>query len=372
MHRVMSTILTLVLAQVLALGLPWAVVAQAAEASDGGAAKSTATSKTSLSTRVHMASYGWVKTVGNGKQTGVVGRSKRVDAICLKLTGKYQKGISYRVRLSGRGWQAWKRNGGKAGKSKGRVEAVEIKLADNVAAAYDVYYRVCAQDIGWMAWTSNGESAGTIGLKLDIEAIQVRLVRKGKNVSLKKGDYSGALINARTKKPKGMTVKVLHQMEHGYKSPAYQRCIVMHDTEEHRSFDSWGRNWIKRGGVGTQFMVSRTGKIRQYASMNQICWHAGGATYARLNKKFGVVEYRSGAGSAMNQCSIGIEMDHVAGEDYPKAQLDAVDRLIAYIDSYYGYKCTILQHRDYRLINSDCSKEFQPYLRHLRKYRTTR
>ena len=74
----------------------------------------------------------------------------------------------------------------------------------------------------------------------------------------------------------------------------------------------------------------------------------------------------------MNQCSIGIEMDHVVGENYPEAQLDALDRLIAYIDAYYGYECTILQHKDYRLINSDCSKEFQAYLRHLKKTRTTR
>lgn len=371
-HRLLSTFLTLVLAHALALGIPLGVVAQAADTSGGVAVTSTATSKIALTTRVHMASDSWVETVGNGKRTGVVGRSRRVDAIRLLLTGKYQKGIMYRTRLSGRGWQAWQRNGRMSGKSKSRVEAVQIKLTDDAAAALDVYYRVYAQGIGWMGWTSNGKSAGTIGLKLGIEAIQVRLVSKGRAVTLSKGDYAGALVNTRVKKPVGMTVKVLHQMEHGYKSPAYQRCIVMHDTEEHRSFDSWGRNWIQRGGVGTQFMVSRTGKIRQYASMNQICWHAGGATYAGLNKKFGVVEYRSGAGSAMNQCSIGIEMDHVVGEDYPEAQLDAVDRLIAYIDSYYGYKCTILQHRDYRLVNSDCSKEFQPYLRHLRKYRTTR
>lgn len=350
-------------------GVAQAVVLAAARTSSMTKA---ASNKTYVSTQVHLVSHGWISATGNGKAVGLTRRSKQLDALRLRLTGRFQKGIAYRVRISGRGWQAWRRNGRMAGKSKSRVEAVQIRLEGAAAEVYDVYYRVYAEGIGWMAWTSNGKSAGTIGLKLSIEAIQVKLVSKGRSVTLSKGSYGGALVNARAKKPQGMTVKVLHQMEHGYKSPYYQRCIVMHDTEEHRSFDSWGRNWISRGGVGTQFMVSRTGKIRQYASMNQICWHAGGATYARLNKKFNVVEYLSGAGSAMNQCSIGIEMDHVPGEDYPEAQLDAVDRLIAYIDAYYGYPCTIIQHKDYRLINSDCSKEFVPYLRHLKKYRTTR
>ena len=58
-----------------------------------------------------------------------------------------------------------------------------------------------------------------------------------------------------------------------------------------------------------------------------------------------------------------------AGSD---ASIDFQDRLQLRGTLPDGYKCTILQHRDYRLVNSDCSKEFQPYLRHLRKYRTTR
>lgn len=334
--------------------------------------KKTPVGKTNLQVRVHMASYKWLSVVKSGKKTGVTGSSKRMDLLYIKLTGGYSKGIAYRVYLSKGGWQSWKRNGKKTGKAKGRIEAIKIKLEGAAAQDYDVYYRVYAQGIGWMAWTSNGAAAGTIGLKLNVEAVQVRLVGKGNSVSLEGGAYPGALVNAKTKKPKGMTVKVLHQMEHGYKSPYYQRCIVMHDTEEHRSFDAWGSDWVARGGVGTQFMVDRKGRIRQYASMNQICWHAGGATYERLDTKFNVVRYKSGAGSAMNQCSIGIEMDHVPGEDYTKKQLDAVDRLIAYIDAYYGYACTILQHKDYRLINTDCSKEFKPYLKHLKKYRTTR
>ena len=170
-----------------------------------------------------------------------------------------------------------------------------------------------------------------------------------------------------------MSIKIVPQMAHGYKSPYYQRCIVMHDTTEYRGFDFWITNWIERGGVGTQFMVNEQGEIRQYMDMNQICWHVGGASYSYLDQKYNVVAHKPGAGSAMNQCSIGIEIDHVEdGRPYPAAQLDAIDRLIAYIDKYYGFHATILQHKDYKLDNSDCSDEFQGYWRHMQKYRTTR
>lgn len=372
MHRLLSLALVLTCAQALVLGLPRAAQAETTTSDASQPIAQATTKRVDLSTRVHVASSGWLAAVGNGRRAGVTGRSKHLDIVRLQLTGGCKKGIAYRTRLIGRGWQAWRRNGRAAGKKNARMEAIEIRLEGSAAETHDVYYRVYVQGIGWMAWTSNGKSTGTIGLKLNVEAIQVRIVGKGKSPSLAKGSYQGACVNTKAKRPAGMTVKLLHQMEHGYKPPMYQRCIVMHDTEEHRSFDAWGRDWIRRGGVGTQFMISRTGKIRQYASMDQICWHAGGATYERLNKKFNVVEYKAGAGSAMNQCSIGIELDHVAGEDYPEAQLDAIDRLIAYIDAYYGHECTILQHKDYRLINSDCSEEFAQYLRHLKKYRTTR
>ena len=106
--------------------------------------------------------------------------------------------------------------------------------------------------------------------------------------------------------------------------------------------------------------------------MNQIGYHAGSPTYPALDKKYGVVRYCNN-GSAMNQCSIGIELEHVInGSNYPEAQLDALDSLIAYIDAYYGFPCTILQHKDYQDSSPDCSKEFQRYLRNLQDHRSTR
>lgn len=35
------------------------------------------------------------------------------------------------------------------------------------------------RNIGWLGWTENGESAGTEGLATPIEAVEVRILKKG-------------------------------------------------------------------------------------------------------------------------------------------------------------------------------------------------
>ena len=78
------------------------------------------------------------------------------------------------------GWMAPVTDGtvaGTIGKSR-RMEAVQIQLTGEAKDAYDVYYRVHVQRIGWMAWAKNGEEAGTTGMSRRAEAIQVVLVRK--------------------------------------------------------------------------------------------------------------------------------------------------------------------------------------------------
>ncbi len=301
--------------------------------------------------------YGWQAWGKNGATAGMAGASSRLEALEMNIaSGSLTGGVAYRVRMQGSGWQSWCQDGlsaGAEGAARG-IEAIQIKLTGRVSSYFDVWYRVYVDTIGWMAWAKNGKPAGTLGLGLRAEAYQIKLAYKGSNPSLPSGDYRGAAVNAYTPKPANMSVKLVPELAHGYKSPYYQRCIVMHDTTENRGFDYWINDWIRRGGTGTQFMVNEAGEIRQYVDMNQICWHAGGATYGYLNQAFNVVQYKPGAGSAMNQCSIGIEIDHIEdGRPYPAAQLDAIDRLVAYIDAYYGFECTILQHKDYQLSNSD-------------------
>jgi lipoprotein-anchoring transpeptidase ErfK/SrfK len=59
------------------------------------------------------------------------------------------------------------------------MEAVQIQLTGDLASVYDIYYRVHVQNIGWMGWAKNGASAGTSGYSYRIEAIQIKLQRKG-------------------------------------------------------------------------------------------------------------------------------------------------------------------------------------------------
>lgn len=67
---------------------------------------------------------------------------------------------------------------------------------------------------------------------------------------------------------------------------------------------------------------------------------------------------------------MGIELVHVGGAgEYPQAQLEALDALIAYIDAYYGFESAVTDHKAWRSGNSDTSPEFAAYLNN---YQTTR
>ena len=52
-------------------------------------------------------------------------------------------------------------------------------VTEEMEERYDIYYRVHAQNFGWMGWTKNGESAGTEGYGYRVEAIQIKIVKKG-------------------------------------------------------------------------------------------------------------------------------------------------------------------------------------------------
>lgn len=84
----------------------------------------------------HVQSLGWTKDVSNNGVSGTTGRSKRIEAICMHLTG-------------------------------------------DITAYYDIYYRVHCQSLGWLDWAKNGQMAGTTNGGKRMEAIQIQLVKKG-------------------------------------------------------------------------------------------------------------------------------------------------------------------------------------------------
>lgn len=169
---------------------------------------------------------------------------------------------------------------------------------------------------------------------------------------------------------------------HGPKPAECQKYIVLHDTEG--GGDPWGvvNGWDNGAGVAAHFVVGKDGSIVQCVNIDTIAHHAGfgdaghNASYGvedeSRDDKVGTVPIGDWAPDyGMNSYSVGIEMIHIGGEgDYPETQLQAVDNLIAYIDAYYGFQSTIIDHKAWRTGNSDTSPEFAGYLANYQDHRT--
>ena len=171
------------------------------------------------------------------------------------------------------------------------------------------------------------------------------------------------------------------QLSHGSKPAQYQKYIVLHDTEGSGSPQNVIEGWASNGQrVAAHFVVGKDGTVVQCVPMDNIAHHAGYGNRG-YNAQFGVPEDgrddKRGTSSydyGMNGYSIGIELVHEgwSGERYPEAQLGALDRLIAYIDSYYGFQSTIIDHKMWAYGNSDTSAEFAGYLANYRSKRAHR
>jgi len=173
--------------------------------------------------------------------------------------------------------------------------------------------------------------------------------------------------------------------EHGPKPAQFQKYIVLHDTEGTggpQSVISW---WDSNGRlIAAHFVIGKDGSVWQTVPMDVIAHHSGYGNTGH-NDKYGVAEdgrddMRGSvpigpdvADYGMNCHSVGIELVHKGGAgDYPKAQLEALDQVIAYIDAYYGFESTIIDHKMWRKGNSDTSKEFAPYLASYQDHRSYR
>ena len=170
---------------------------------------------------------------------------------------------------------------------------------------------------------------------------------------------------------------------HGEKGAEHQKYIVLHDTEVDASPEAIVSSWDGADqGVAAHFVIGRDGHVVQCVPLDKIAHHAGNGDTGH-NAEYGVEDESrddqvgrkpAPSGTAdygMNSYSIGIELVHVGGEgDYPAAQLEALDALIAYIDAYYGEESQIIDHKAWRTGNSDTSPEFAEYLANYQDHRT--
>lgn len=151
----------------------------------------------SFSYCTHVQDLGWQSYVSSGETSGTTGKSKRVEAIKVKLSGIDSNGdslgsdaVQVEVHVSGIGWQDGVGNdavAGTTGQSRA-VEAVKISLSSELASRYNIFYRVHSSQFGWLGWASNGDSAGSAGYSRQIEALQILLLQKDDTSAPQTGD----------------------------------------------------------------------------------------------------------------------------------------------------------------------------------------
>lgn len=124
---------------------------------------------------------GWGNKVSSGQIAGTFGKSLRLEAVSLAIADSAGQsgGIEALAHVGNVGWGAWGSTStiGTPGKGTG-LEAVQFRLTGALAGLYDIQYRAHVANVGWQTWVSNEGIAGTTGLSLNIEALQIRLVKK--------------------------------------------------------------------------------------------------------------------------------------------------------------------------------------------------
>ena len=140
-------------------------------------------SKMHIQYEAHVSNIGWMSSKRDGSTAGTTGQSKSVEDLKVSILNPVEDGsVQINAHVSGVGWQGWDTPSASEGGTTGQgraVEAVRLRLTGSLAKDYDVYYRVHASNIGWMAWAKDGEEAGTTGMSCSLEAVQIKLIKKG-------------------------------------------------------------------------------------------------------------------------------------------------------------------------------------------------
>lgn len=140
-------------------------------------------SKMHIQYEAHVSNIGWMSSKCDGSTAGTTGQSKSVEDLKVSILNPVEDGsVQINANVSGIGWQGWDTPSASEGGTTGQgraVEAVRLRLTGSLAKDYDVYYRVHASNIGWMAWAKDGGEAGTTGMSCSLEAVQIKLIKKG-------------------------------------------------------------------------------------------------------------------------------------------------------------------------------------------------
>ena len=270
------------------------VVVKKGEAAPEGSGLSF--SRARLAYTVYSQTYGWLSTSYDGEVAGAVGLAKRVEGIQVKNVSECSGEVTYQVYSRGYGWRKQVADGktsGVLGKSC-PIEAMKLNVSGDFAKTYDVYYRVNMSRDGWLDWAKNGGPTGMVGYDQQIEAIEVRIVKKGKKAP---GDTKNTYYNANEREKSARVCYQTHIQNIGWEAVSkidneisgttglgyHLEALMVHKGEAVNSIagdiqykvysPSYGwKAWVKNGAVaGTTgksqrieaFRVKLTGKLAE-------------------------------------------------------------------------------------------------------------
>ena len=150
---------------------------------DMTSARNFVSSNPSISYKGHAQTYGDLKVVKDGQTCGTTGQNKRLEALSVvgleNLSGVAVVGQAH---VQTDGWQGQVIfNGsnfiGTKGKAK-RLEAIKLSLFGENVSKYKIAYRTHVSNIGWTNWVYDGQVSGTVGKKLGIEAVEIKIITK--------------------------------------------------------------------------------------------------------------------------------------------------------------------------------------------------
>lgn len=198
----------------------------------------------------HQQTYGDLGAVSDGKELGVTGRSKRLEALYVSLQSEagFSGSVRYQTHIQGIGWQNWVADNAMAG-TRGqsrRMEAIKIELSGELARYCDVWYRVHVQKYGWLGWAKNGQTAGTTDLSYRMEALQVKVVPKWKAAPGANSGYYHTM-SPEQKRVKNALQSVYNQVGKNLYS-CYKWCV------NHIRYKSLG-NHVPSGYTNTQWFA---------------------------------------------------------------------------------------------------------------------
>ena len=134
-------------------------------------------SENRINYRVHQQSVGWLPHVEDGQVAGVIGASKRIEALKIDCKKKGVK-IKAKAHIQSTGWVDYGEITsdtviGSTGNEK-RLEAVSLDV-EGLPEGMNIYVRYHVETEGWADWIKGATIIGTAGLSKRLEGIQIKI-----------------------------------------------------------------------------------------------------------------------------------------------------------------------------------------------------